>query len=140
MLMYKSNQIFLCLFSILLVGTAHAQQKKVMVINSYHAEYPWVVAHNTALKNVLEDKVDLSFFDMDTKRFPIDKHKERASLAMAAFETEQPDIVVLTDDNALKTLGNKITLSGTPIVYLGINDNPRKYLGRSEERRVGKEC
>lgn len=128
--MYKSNQIILCLFSILLlIGTAHAQQKKVMVINSYHTDYPWVAAHNAALKDVLEGKVDLSFFNMDTKRFPLDKHEERASLAMAAFEKEQPDLVVLTDDNALKALGNQITLSGTPIVYLGINNDPREYLG-----------
>ncbi len=121
------------IFTILLVTTfllslpALAQKPTILVINSYHAEYPWVKGHNAALKDSLEDYANLSFFYMDTKRLPSDQLPARVKEALAAYYAIGPDLVVLTDDNALNLLGKEITNRRTPVVYLGINANPRKY-------------
>lgn len=129
--MRRTCHIFSCLLVLIVfAGIAFAQPQKVLVINSYHAEYPWVVDHNTALKKTLGDTAHLTFFYMDTKRLPKGEHMEMADRAMAAYEAEKPDVVVLTDDNALMALGKRVTAKGTPVVYLGINNNPRKYLGK----------
>lgn len=113
----------------LLHAPAQASRPSVLVINSYHATYPWVQSHNAALKRDLEERADLHFFYMDTKRLPIKLHPVMADQAMQYYEETKPDLVVLTDDNALKMLGRRITTLGTPVVYLGINDNPRSYFG-----------
>ncbi|MGL1863363.1 MAG: hypothetical protein OCC46_12635 [Pseudodesulfovibrio sp.] len=122
----------LCLLIIMtctLVQTARSADKKVMVINSYHAEYQWVAAHNSALKAKLAGKADLSFYHLDTKRIPSSQFKSRVDTVFAAFTKEQPDVVVLTDDYAVMTLGKRISITGTPVVFLGVNGNPRDYLG-----------
>lgn len=117
---------------VLLIHTpAFAAKPKVFVINSYHASYPWVQSHNEALQNELGDTATLSFHYMDTKRISPDQHDQRATLAMEEYWSTKPDLVVLTDDNALRLLGSRISNAGTPVVYLGINENPRQYISHS---------
>jgi len=127
--MQKCTLIIIFLLAMMLMPcAARAERKTVLVINSYHPVFPWVESHNTALQNALRDTVDLSYFNMDTKRLPKEKYPGQVALAMETFHKKQPDLVVLTDDFALKSLGSRITREGTPVVYLGINNNPRHYL------------
>lgn len=112
-----------------LVSPADAQEKQIMVINSYHAEYPWVISHNTALNEQLEGKATLSFHYLDSKRLSRAESAAKATRILKIFKERRPDMVVLTDDFALKELGNAIMLEGIPVVFLGINANPRDYLG-----------
>lgn len=122
-------QIFITSFIVFLLLCTHAfaAMPKILVINSYHAQYPWVESHNAALKNELKGTATLTFFYMDTKRLPAKRHPAMADLAMQAYGQQNPDIVILTDDNALRMLGERITNAGTPVIYLGINENPRRY-------------
>jgi ABC-type uncharacterized transport system substrate-binding protein len=106
----------------------HAETRhKVLLVNSYQQDYIWVHRHNEALRRGLAPNVDLTVFDMDTKRLPVEKHPERVRLALKIFADVKPELVILSDDNALKYLGKAITSQGTPVVYLGINANPREY-------------
>jgi len=122
----------LLLVSLWAIPSAAADRPLVLVINSYHAEYPWVMSHNEALRRNLSDAADLVFHDMDTKRLNPAHHVDRAALALAKYREVQPDLVILADDNALVFLGRDITRAGTPVVYLGINANPRTYIGNAE--------
>lgn len=106
-------------------ASAAAAPPLVLVINSYHPSFPWVRLHNSALAKSLGPSVDIRYFHMDTKRLPQQQFQERAELAYEKYQELKPDVVVLTDDNAAQYLGRRITTSGTPVVYLGINGNPR---------------
>ncbi|WP_034603113.1 ABC transporter substrate-binding protein [Maridesulfovibrio frigidus] len=119
--------ILVALITLFLPVCANAKPK-VLVIESYHAEYEWNKNNEKGLESVLKGKVDLSYFRMDTKRVVADQYQERADLAWDEYIKSQPDVVVLADDNALKLLGPKFLKTDTPVVYLGINGNPRRYI------------
>lgn len=122
-------RIFCIHFTALLfmATTAIADMPHVLVINSYSPSFQWVKEHNASLKRGLENVASLSFFDMDTKRIPRSEFKTATDRAIQTLETINPKVVVLTDDDALKLLGKRIADMHIPIVYLGINANPRDY-------------
>jgi ABC-type uncharacterized transport system substrate-binding protein len=109
-----------------------AGQPHVMVINSYHAEHPWVRAHNGALLEELDGRARITCLDLNTKRIPRDQYQESAERAWQAVLADRPDVVVLSDDNAVRLLGQRVMDSGIPLVFLGVNGNPRSYLGGLE--------
>lgn len=117
------------IFALLVASSAVAQQPNVMVINSYHAEYPWVQAHNTALSQGLAGKAVLSFYYLDTKRQPLSEGRKRGNELLSTITQNKPDVVVLTDDFALRELGYPIMNMDIPVVFLGINGNPRHHIG-----------
>ncbi|MEZ7198623.1 ABC transporter substrate-binding protein [Pseudodesulfovibrio karagichevae] len=118
-----------CCWLLLLPCPAWAGLPHVMVVNSYHAEHPWVRAHNAALLEKLAGKARVTCLDLDTKRIPRSQFREAAERAWRAVLADRPDVVVLTDDNAVRLLGRRVMDGGIPLVFLGVNDNPRKYLG-----------
>ncbi len=117
------------LLAFLLAGPAMADTPLVLVVNSYHADYPWVASHNRALSQGLEGAAELVFLNMDTKRLNPAHHTDRAALALARFRDLKPNLAVLADDYALAALARDVTRTGTPVVYMGINANPRHYAG-----------
>ncbi|SLM30267.1 ABC-type sugar transport system, ATPase component [Desulfamplus magnetovallimortis] len=104
-----------------------AQKESILVIESYHAEYPWDASYIEGLKDILKDGYDLQYFEMDTKRLPASEYDKRAQMAWEKYLELKPSLVILGDDNALKYLGKKFSVTTTPVVYLGINNNPRYY-------------
>lgn len=108
----------------------------VVIVNSYSQDFSWVREHNAAFKKALPEGVRYSTFDMDTKRFHTTRHNERADAARRFVLEERPNLVLLTDDNALRLLGDALYELGLPVVYLGINGNPREYL-RHPRRATG---
>lgn len=124
----KRHIILLILLTFLLTGApAHADHPVILIVNSYGDDMDWVRVHNKALRREMGESATFHTFYMDTKRLPKSLHKLQADKAMALYEETRPDIVVLTDDNALKHLGKSIASRGTPVVYLGVNENPRRY-------------
>ncbi len=117
---------WLCL--LLLCFPAHpSARQKVLIIESYHSEYEWDMSYIKGIKSVLQDDFELSYFQMNSKRLPKDTYPERADKAWQYFQKEQPDLVILGDDNALNYLGRRFSKISTPVIYLGINNNPRYY-------------
>ena len=120
-----------CLFIILLLNLGQLADKsfaaEILVVESYHAEYQWDIGYKKALTEYLANDHQLSYFEMDTKRVAKEKYLHRAELAWDNYKKIQPDLVILGDDNALKYLGPLLAKTDTPVVYLGINNNPRNY-------------
>jgi ABC-type uncharacterized transport system substrate-binding protein len=52
----------------------------------------------------------------------------RAEQVLSQIRRQRPDLVVVADDAALRFVGTRLAGSKTPVVYLGINQNPRHYL------------
>ncbi len=104
-------------------------QKHILVIESYHKEHIWVAACRSGLKKRLGNQnVKFSYFEMDTKRIPKNQIQLNADKAWKLYLSLKPDLVVLGDDHAISLLGPKLKQEGkTPVVYMGLNNNPRKY-------------
>ncbi|WP_028863671.1 ABC transporter substrate-binding protein [Psychromonas aquimarina] len=102
-------------------------KQKILIIESYHSEYSWDKSYIQGIKSVLHNDFELSYFQMDTKRLAKPLYDERAALAWQFYQQQQPDLVILGDDNALNYLGTLFSETTTPVIYLGINNNPRHY-------------
>lgn len=120
--MKKSAILFFLLFTSMLIG-----QSKILLIESYHSDYEWDKSYIKGLESVLGSDHNLVKFQMDTKRVPKTEFQKKADEAWKKYEEIKPDLVFLGDDNAAKFLGEKFAQTTTPVVYLGVNNNPRAY-------------
>jgi len=125
--------LFLMLF---LQSNLYAKKKDILVIESYHHEYIWSTNYRNAIKEKLGSDYNLTFFYMDTKRLPLSQHQESAQKAWNIYTQLNPELVILGDDNALKFLGPKLAKTKTKVVYLGINNNPRKYFNFTPTKNI----
>lgn len=112
---------------VLILFASLTNAKQVVFIHSYHLTFPWVQQYREGFLNNVID-VNLSEFEMDTKRQAPVRISEIANSAWKFILKNKPDIVVLADDNALKHLGPRLVKHNIPIVFLGINENPRHYI------------
>lgn len=114
-------------FVCLLITVPVVKATDVLIIESYHEDYYWGIEYKKGITDNLTSNYHFSYFQMDTKRLPVDKHMVMAERAWQRYLDLKPDVVVLADDNALKYLGPRFKGTSTPVVYLGINNNPRNY-------------
>ena len=103
----------------------------VFFVHSYHYDYPWLQTYYQAFKKKLTTE-SLEDFQMDTKRLPESEFILQADQALSLITKKKPEVIVLADDNALKYVGPRAWAAGFPIVFLGINSNPRYYLNLDE--------
>ncbi|MEH6471910.1 MAG: hypothetical protein V7752_11720 [Halopseudomonas sp.] len=130
--------LLLALMALICSGQGQAEQRaSVLVIESYHASYQWDADYRRGINDILGDSAELHFFQMDTKRLPTSEHPLRADLAWQAYRDTQPDLVILGDDNALKHLGRRLADTDTPVIYLGVNNNPRNYFSKIPRNITG---
>lgn len=105
------------------------QGKSILLIDSYHKEYEWCKSYRIGLYQGLKDtEVNFTHFEMDTKRLPSSMYQKKAAFAFETYKRVKPDLVILGDDNALKYVGKMLLNTITPVVFLGINNNPRAYI------------
>ncbi|PKQ75636.1 hypothetical protein AOX56_03820 [Aeromonas sobria] len=97
----------------------------ILVISSYHPAFLWDKSYNKGLLDGLDGEHQISHFYMDTKRYQREEFDDIAQRAIAFYLKIKPDLVVLGDDNAINYLANEIAALGTPVVFLGMNENPR---------------
>jgi len=107
--------------------TARGAKDTILVVESYHANYPWDQSYSDGLRETLGSRYKLVFFEMDTKRLPKNEHEGMAQKAWEKIQATDPALVVLGDDSALKFLGPRLAGTDLPTVYLGINNDPREY-------------
>ncbi|MGE4292109.1 MAG: ABC transporter substrate-binding protein [Desulfovibrio sp.] len=110
---------------------AFASQPMVLVIHSYHPDLPWTGQCDQGIENALGKVAQLDHVYLDTKRIPESEFAAQAEAAMDTFRRLDPDLVMIGDDNALRLLGPRIAESGKPVVFFGINNNPRKYFEKN---------
>lgn len=123
---------FLIIIGLIMACTVAVAQcvpssKNIFIIHSYHAQYPWVKSYMKGMLSVMNNQFDIEHFYMDTKRLPSNRFPIMAAEAFKQFLSVKPAGVILSDDNALKWATPMFKESNCPIVYLGINNNPRNY-------------
>jgi ABC-type uncharacterized transport system substrate-binding protein len=114
-----------------------AAQKRILLIQSYDPSLPWTVQCEQGIRSVLPDSVSLDIVYLDTKRETPAEYRANVDEAMARFQRTGPDLVMLGDDNALRILGPTLADTGVPVVYFGINNNPRSYFEMLPPNVVG---
>jgi hypothetical protein len=104
-----------------------APRPRILVVESYHADFLWDHDYRQVLIELLGERYSLEFFEMDTKRLPTELHAGMGQKALTRIRAVQPALVMLGDDAALRYVGEPLDKLGIPGVYLGINGNPRNY-------------
>lgn len=127
----------LFLLLILICYPAALFAAKVVVIESYHQSYLWDRQYYQAILDRLTPEHQVLHFEMDTKRLPKERYVERAELAWQFIKQQTPQLVILADDNAVSHLHQRLNDSQIPVVYLGVNINPRQYHLNDYKRFTG---
>lgn len=122
-MMLRSALLGFCL----IFNSFHCYGATILVIESYHAQHPWDKSYKQALEDTLNAEHDIFYFELDTKRLPASQYLAQADAAWQFYNKLSPALVILGDDNALKYMAPKLLTTQTPVVYLGINANPRSY-------------
>ncbi len=119
-----------------------SERPKVLFIDSYHAEFPWVMSIMEGLYDVFQIDLDaqgepvsstglveLKIYHMDTKRNSSLEFIENAAQEARDLITEwQPGIVIASDDNASKYLIAPYYLGRSlPFVFCGVNWDASEY-------------
>ena len=103
--------------------------KRVLLVHSYHPEYPWVASITEGVREGLQgSEAVLEILYMDTKRRTDEEWKVRAGqLAQQKVEQWSPDVVIAADDNAQQYFVRGYVGESLPIVFCGVNQDPSKY-------------
>ncbi len=118
----------LVIFLILLFPVISVAKAKVILhIPAYHAGYNWTDTCVAGIEKGLGNRYKIITHYMDTKRLPKNEHPQAVKKAWEKYLEIKPDMVILGDDNALAYLGTKLAGNDIPVVYYGINANPRAY-------------
>ena len=116
---------------------AFAAQRRILLIQSYDSDLPWSRQCERGIRGALPESAVLDIVYLDTKRKPPAEYRRNVDRALDRFHETRPDLVMLGDDNALRILGPTIADSGVPVVYFGINNNPRRYFQALPPNVVG---
>jgi len=103
--------------------------KKILLVHSYHPEYPWVATITQGVRKTLEGTgVQLEVLYMDTKRKTSKSWMIQAGdLAAKKMQEYQPDLVITADDNAQQYFARNYVGGSTPFVFTGVDADPSKY-------------
>ncbi len=106
-----------------------ASGRRILLVHSYHPEYPWVDSITRGVRSVLAGTgCELHIFYMDTKRHTDEPWKvEAGERARAEVAKYQPDIVLAADDDAQKYFARPYVGGTLPIVFTGVDADPTKY-------------
>lgn len=116
----------LLLSSILYSATGWAAPK-CLFINSYHKGYDWSDAIEVAIVKGVKGGCDLQVFYMDTKQNP-GQIKGKAQEAKALIDSSKPDVVMMSDDNAVaEILVPFYKNAKIPFIFVGVNWTLEKY-------------
>ena len=138
----RSKQLAEILFISLLVlalfqscRQADNAKKKIVYINSYHRGHPPSDEITAGLiDNLPVDSFEVIAYFMDTKRNPSQEYiEDRAADLLDSIKEIKPDLLVVSDDNAVKYLVEPhFQDKAMPVVFCGVNWSAEQYdLSRS---------
>ncbi len=119
-------------FSLIALGT-HAQtpskEKTCLHVASYEAELEWTAGVDKSLREKMAGGCKLETFFMETKKNPGDEFAKKKGLEARDLITKmKPDVVFLSDDNAIKWLLLPYFKESTiPFVFIGVNWSIEPY-------------
>lgn len=111
-------------------GQSEFEKKKIVYVNSYHRGHP---SSDQIMDAVVEsfsaDSFDLTSFIMDSKRNNSIEYIENRSKELSdSIKLFNPDILILSDDNAVKYLYLPYFKNiNIPMVFCGINLSASQY-------------
>ena len=119
----------LFLSSLFIPIKAASSASKCLYVSSYHKGYAWSDGVEQGLRKVLSGHCEIRQIDMDTKRNKSPEFKQSAALNVKReIETWQPDVVIVSDDNAAKYVVKKYYRDAdTPFVFSGVNWTVKEY-------------
>jgi len=123
--------VFAALFfsNISLANSSKKELPTCAYISSYAPGYHWQDGIERGLKKSLNNQCRLRTFFMNTKKV-FDEHKlvEIGNQAANFIRNTKPDVVVISDDNAVKyVLAPHFKNSDLPFVFCGINNSGKGY-------------
>lgn len=110
---------------------------KILHVMSYHTPWRWTEGQLQGFKDGLGDlAAEYKVFEMDSKRTNTPEAKERKGReARELIESWKPDLLYTTDDDAQEYVARHYVDSPLPIVFSGVNKDPKTY-GFSGSRNV----
>lgn len=116
---------------------ARKPKVKILHVMSYHTPWRWTEGQLQGFKDGLGDlAAEYKVFEMDTKRNSTPEAKERKGReARELIESWKPDLLYTTDDDAQQYVARYYVDSALPIVFSGVNKDPKTY-GFSGSRNV----
>ncbi|OVE81828.1 hypothetical protein BVY04_02330 [bacterium M21] len=114
------------------MAVASVASHRVLHINSYHRGYPWSDNLELGMRNGFDKGgglIDLRHFYMDSKHDQSEEHLAQVtSKVLAEIEAWNPDLVIVSDDNACKYIAAPY-LRGKPIpvIFCGVNWDAISY-------------
>jgi len=103
---------------------------RIVYINSYHRGFPPSDRITDAIMTAFpSDSFELHTCFMDTKRHPSESYiQERAGELLDSIQSIRPDVLIVSDDNALKYLVvPHFQKDPLPIVFCGVNWTAEQY-------------
>jgi ABC-type uncharacterized transport system substrate-binding protein len=125
---------YILLFVVLTLGfqscrSVEQQKKRIVYVNSYHREFPPSAEITAGVFETLpEDRYEVFDFFIDSKRNPEEEFiKQRTAEILNSIQEEKPDLLIVSDDNAVKYLVEPNPQISIPIVFCGVNWSADQY-------------
>ncbi len=106
------------------------EKKKIVYVNSYHKGFPPSDDISSGVYETLPaDSFEIISYFMDTKRNSSQEYiLSRAAELLDSIKAEKPDLLIASDDNAVKYLVEpNFKESPVPIVFCGVNWTSSQY-------------
>lgn len=102
-----------------------AQKSRILVVHSYHTDYPWVVQINEGIHRVLQGQqhISLRYHYMDLKNHTDEDYKRTAASAVhRTIRKWKPDVLIISDDLGQQLVGRRyLNDPSMGIVFCGVN-------------------
>lgn len=125
---------------------ASAPVRRVLHVMSFDSPWRWTDGQWAGFREALATvPLETEVFQMDTRRHSSAAAKaERGRLALARVQAFKPDLVYLSDDDAVAEVGRALAGSAVPVVFSGVNrslaehglDGARNVTGVLEREHV----
>lgn len=105
----------------------------ILIINSYHQDYPWTLGQNNAFKKQIKAQFphsDIKFTteNLNTKQVELTEsyHHSFIDYFHEKYQHNIPDLIYITDDNAINIVLDHLSdihrYADIPIIFSGINN------------------
>lgn len=112
---------------------SYEHQLNILIINSYHQDYPWTLGQNKAFKKHIKKQlpyanIKFTTENLNTKQVaPTEKyHQSFINYFYVKYQQNLPDLIYVTDDNATNFVIEHISdihhYVNVPIVFSGVNN------------------
>ncbi len=130
----KSNVIVLLLVIFVGMSTTFSKEKiKAFIVHSYESNNVCGVPQGDGIIGPLKKKFgnniifETHFMNTKTVNSSKEKMKKDAQVVLQKINKYRPDVVFTIDDNAFREVGLKLHNRSFPVIFTGMNGQPKKY-------------